>query len=50
MGLLLLFDFSFTVRLFAIMCFLHDLHDNHDNLDTFVLCPTKRIRYSHKGE
>lgn len=29
---------------------LHDLHDNHDNLDTFVLCPTKRIRYSHKGE
>ena len=29
---------------------LNDLHDNHDNLDTFVLCPTKRIRYSHKGE
>ena len=22
---------------------LNDLHDNHDNLDTFVLCPTKRI-------
>lgn len=46
MGLLLLFDFSFTVRLFAIMCFLNDLHDNldnHDNHDTFVLCPTKRI-------
>ena len=29
---------------------LHDFHDNHDLLDTFVLCPTKRIRYSHKGE
>ena len=43
MGLLLLFDFSFTVCLFAIMCFLNDIRDLHDNLYPIPYTATSQL-------